>query len=131
MLPLLARYEISTPTHTPSLMETTSERIFTPSTRTIHTTSSLKLFNCDMEMCCAAASYRQKGWAVGCAYQQKEKSCFPRVQSGRWLFPCFFSLSQFRLAGSHLLFLLTGAIMILSRSDRSLGVILRSTAVHP
>jgi len=49
----------------------------TPSTRTIHTTSSLKLFNCGMEMCCAAASYRQKGWAVGLCLSAKGKKLFP------------------------------------------------------
>jgi len=97
----------------------------TPSTRTIHTTSSLKLFNCGMEMCCAAASYRQKGWAVGLCLSAKGKKLFPpSAKRTLVVFLFYFSLSHFRLAGSHLLFLLTGATMFLSRSDRSLGVYL-------
>merc|ERR1712070_502322 len=126
MLPLLARYE-TPPTHTISHGNPRAND-FSPSTRTIHTTSSLKLFNCGMEMCCAAASYRQRGGRSVVLISKEKKVVSPecRVDVGSFLY-LFLSLSFRWLSPVPFL---TGAIVFLGRSDRFLGVPAIG-AVHP
>merc|ERR1712014_230916 len=103
--------------------ETTSERfshqVLERSTR--H--PPLKLFNCGME-CVAQRLHIGKGWAVGCAYQQREKVVSPECKADVGFFS--FLLFFFSLALTFC-FLLMGAIMSLGRSD--LGVYLAIGAV--